>query len=519
MELPTLSVDISNPSSLFQKHLDDGSNNCILFSGKFGTGKSTFLEHFFLSKYDKYFTIILKPINYAVSSNSDIFEIIKVDIIKELFLKGALNIEEEIKVTKPEVLVNYVYKKPLSLVRTILSGISISSGFTGVDFDFSILNDLAEGFKKFEDKYNSQLQSDSNIGREYIVDSLTKVGSFHEFNIISQIIRNTISELNRLDIKTVLVIDDLDRIDPEHIFRILNVFSAHNSFKINEKDIIENKFAFSKVVLVADKLNLQHLFKHRYGEAADFEGYISKFYSKKIFDFTNEMAVVSYLRSNQFDTFNDREREFLKILMITMLRHGLLRIRNLIKPVENYVNPKLAKSQLANFDLSNISTTTDFYIELHDFYFSRPLQHLAMCFGDLDSFSEAFRNLKKNRGSFDMNQQHISKEALALLGHFLTNSSNHEKLFINMDAWINKVKVNEYRDIKSNIEGEQYVIKPKWCVSCKYTGETGFFRDHNVYLTSNLQGDFTCSYSYVFGSIDSFLDYLHDRDKFYAVFI
>ena len=39
--------------------------------------------------------------------------------------------------------------------------------------------------------------------------------------------------------KNVLVIDDLDRIDPEHIFRILNILSVHN----NHFDS-ENKFSF-----------------------------------------------------------------------------------------------------------------------------------------------------------------------------------------------------------------------------------------------------------------------------------
>ena len=49
---------------------------------------------------------------------------------------------------------------------------------------------------------------------------------------------NLIDQLKKDGKKTVLIIDDLDRIDPEHIFRLLNVFAAHLDIRDLEVQVL-----------------------------------------------------------------------------------------------------------------------------------------------------------------------------------------------------------------------------------------------------------------------------------------
>ena len=72
--------------------------------------------------------------------------------------------------------------------------------------------------------------------------------------------------------RKVLIIDDLDRMDPDHIFRIMNVFAA----QFDHERFGYNKFAFDKVIIVCDLDNLRNLFAHKYGSNVDFSGYIDK---------------------------------------------------------------------------------------------------------------------------------------------------------------------------------------------------------------------------------------------------
>src|SRR5690606_11957375 len=109
--------------------------------------------------------------------------------------------------------------------------------------------------------------------------------------IITQIIERKIQSLkvtkDNQTKETVLIIDDLDRIDPEHIFRILNVFGAHfeNGQFESFSSYTCNKFNFDKVILVCDINNIRNIFHSKYGTATDFAGYIDKFYTHEIFEY------------------------------------------------------------------------------------------------------------------------------------------------------------------------------------------------------------------------------------------
>ena len=81
-------ISIEKTSDRFALHLSVAGNLRIIFSGKYGFGKSYFLENFFRRYEDKYYTVFLSPVNYVISGNEDIFELIKADILKSLFLSG-----------------------------------------------------------------------------------------------------------------------------------------------------------------------------------------------------------------------------------------------------------------------------------------------------------------------------------------------------------------------------------------------------------------------------------------------
>ena len=75
------------PNKQFKAHLLIPNNHRIIFSGPFGTGKTYFLNSFFKDS-EEYEVIHLYPVNYSVSSNEDIFELIKYDVLFNLLDKG-----------------------------------------------------------------------------------------------------------------------------------------------------------------------------------------------------------------------------------------------------------------------------------------------------------------------------------------------------------------------------------------------------------------------------------------------
>ncbi|MGX7835563.1 hypothetical protein ACWKSR_10475, partial [Campylobacter fetus subsp. venerealis] len=82
-----MKFELEIPKKQFLAHLDLKNNYRIIFSGGFGTGKTYFLDDFF-KEHVKYEAIHIYPVNYSVSSNEDIFELIKYDILFKLLEKG-----------------------------------------------------------------------------------------------------------------------------------------------------------------------------------------------------------------------------------------------------------------------------------------------------------------------------------------------------------------------------------------------------------------------------------------------
>lgn len=281
-----MKINISREISRFDEFLDDSQNIKIIFSGKYGIGKTYFIHKFFDAKMDKYVPIYIMPIHYSVASNEDIFELIKVDILASLIKIGApfLTNDATMKVAISEMCKN----KPKEFAKTIVDVLRpLNKGF-------EIIENIINFFDAIEDYKKEMGENEKEVVGTYLSLWNTKTGSIYENDQITRIIKVIMDRLHSgRSNKYVLVIDDLDRLDPEHIFRILNILSVHEDYK-NEN---ENKFGFDKTILVCDINNIHEIYKYKYGERIDFNGYIDKFFSREIYQFANTNEVIDVAES------------------------------------------------------------------------------------------------------------------------------------------------------------------------------------------------------------------------------
>lgn len=285
----------------FSKHLN--ANPRIILSSKFGDGKSFFLQKMKEEQglKNKYEFLTIYPVNYQVVGNQDIFELIKRDILFQLMLHGMIS--NSVILKESEAFSWFVYMNGKSLVSDLLPYIAelglepeesatVLSAMKGL----KLFKSVKEKFEKFK---IDQLQTDD----ERIEAFLKRTDSrfIYECDVITQIIQKAINDFQRRTHKrVVLIVEDLDRIDPAHLFRILNVLSAHIDYSYKcfvkpDKSLIGNKFGLDNIVLVIDFNNLKRIYKHFYGEYTDFNGYISKFLSSVPFVYSLEKQKCEYV--------------------------------------------------------------------------------------------------------------------------------------------------------------------------------------------------------------------------------
>jgi hypothetical protein len=279
-----LKIDITSEIERFQNHLNLADNNQMIFSGIFGIGKTYFLKEFFKQKLENYELFLLSPVNYSISNNDDIIDYIKYDIAFELLGK---DLEYETTDFSKLLTVQFYLKDNFLDTMSLLakSGGDIGKAFSDI---YENLKTLVNNIKK----HNSEVQIDEKKELIDFLEELTaRNNSIYEENRITDLISGLVKKLKKNKEEVVLVIDDLDRLDPEHIFRILNVFACH--FDI--ENFKGNKFGFHKIILVCDIENIRNLFHSKYGSNVDFSGYIDKFYSREIHYFDNKEIVSTSL--------------------------------------------------------------------------------------------------------------------------------------------------------------------------------------------------------------------------------
>lgn len=304
-------IDISNNINDFKQVFESESR--IIFSAKFGDGKSYFLNEF-INSYDEkkndYYFIILHPVNYVVEENRDVIEYIKRDILFQLIKDNRI----------------YDFKEGYDKIfDAVCNGESL---LKLADFVASIIpvegiKDVYEGLKGLASTIYKKYKGQDvlHVVDDYLNGFYGKSGSISECDAFTYLIQKSLGQMMA---KSVLIIEDLDRIDPAHLFRIMNVLSSQVDNPYYSEAPNSNKFSFDKIILVMDYEIARHLFHHFYGKEANYEGYMNKFLNTlpysysireeahrqveaKLLDIckTKEvLSIVQQLSSNKEDSFS-----------------------------------------------------------------------------------------------------------------------------------------------------------------------------------------------------------------------
>ena len=333
----------------FKQYLDANSR-CIL-SAKFGNGKSYFISSFIKEYSNDYLFIPIYPVNYQVMDNKDIFELIKRDILIKLLSSEEININE-IELNAASLFYYFFTNNQELDILSIIPDINIY----GIDINISnVIKKLKNIKAKFE-TYKEQFKSVDKTSELYITKFDSLKGSIYEFDTISQLICDIIQEYKKKNPtkKVVLIIEDLDRIDPAHIFRILNVFSAHfDRYTLGpaefDKTCGDNKFCLDKIVTVCDIDNIKKIYAHIYGDKTDFTGYISKFSNSKEYIYSLKDKLKWYITNVLLDKDLVKYPKICDILSDMIIssmdekdtvKNNLRIIKNRISNADNFIRVK-----------------------------------------------------------------------------------------------------------------------------------------------------------------------------------
>ena len=335
----------------FLDHVGLKENNRIFFTAPFGSGKSTFLQEIFYNN-ENYFTIKLFPVNYSVSANEDVFELIKFDLLIELLgnFKEEINLEKEDFST---LLLSQMFVLKELKLTPIIFAILKQCGKIGK----SAVDVIKEVKKQYAD-FKSEMQDTEEIDIFSFLNLIqNQKGNEHEMDSVSTLIKNLVYRIKKNNKKqSVLIIDDLDRLDPDHTFRLFNIFSAH--FKEIDNT---NKFAFDKVIFVCDLENIKKIFQHKYGSDIDFAGYSDKFFSLVPYEFDNRRYIkekaediYTAIEFGPYITWVKNEGKFFRIvlaMMNSLIQARLLNLRMLLQ----YPHLKLNEHYFGNKEIKNES--------------------------------------------------------------------------------------------------------------------------------------------------------------------
>ena len=287
MQAPDFYIPVDKEITQFAQHLQ--THHRTILSAKFGDGKSYFIDKF---EKDKGVSAELKivkvyPVNYQIASNTDIFTLLKYDILLQL------------------------------LVNNMVSESSIRGVFLDREDGTEFLTAFLEGIVEIEPTPNTKISASAlpllkailKLPRKWkiwkggkrsartLIQDIEKSVPLYCEDSATRLIRQSLREWREKEgKKIVLVVEDLDRLDPAHLFRILNVFSAHMDFIYRNGDtpdetLVGSRFGFDSIVFVLEYENLKRIFKHFYGDDVAFSGYINKFIPQGYFEYSLRKVV------------------------------------------------------------------------------------------------------------------------------------------------------------------------------------------------------------------------------------
>jgi hypothetical protein len=321
----------------FEIHIRRQNNYRILFSGPFGVGKSTFLEWFFSNQQiqSEFEAYILSPVNYSIYSNEDILQYVKYDLIYKLVEKYPEGFKSKF-ISMGNAIETYVEYNKINVIVD-LALLAPKYGKQAHQF----LTIIKERWNEIQ-MIKKQAESSEFLLNDFTSAIQRTHGSIYESDTTTSIIEDLLLG-SHPEKEKVLIIDDIDRIDPHHVFRLFNVFSAHlDDYSRSGK----TKFGFDRIVFVCDERNIRNIYRNAYGADVDYNGYIDKFYSKRIFYFSNraklELAIEKIVRTAKIHSpeikVENRLRDsmlyyhtLIPYVLVRLVKIGEINIRTLSK--------------------------------------------------------------------------------------------------------------------------------------------------------------------------------------------
>ncbi len=267
------------------------------------------------------------------------------DILYQLLLHGMIS--GNVEITKAEALSWFINKKGANLLVDIIStvpdvglipedSVQVLAAIKSVKLFKTMKEKFSKIKEEFEQFYNSELRNEDSLIEKF----LDKVDTsfVYENDVVTKLIQKSIEDYKRRTGKqVVLLIEDLDRIDPAHLFRIFNVLSAHMDYCYKyslkpDHSLVGNKFGVDNIVLVIDYNNLKRIYHHFYGEQTDFKGYISKFLSSTPFYYSLAQLRDEYIL-NRFVEVTGFEKTIIKQLLSEDILKSA-RLREIIQSFE-----------------------------------------------------------------------------------------------------------------------------------------------------------------------------------------
>lgn len=425
-----IKISIDAIKSDFDSFLNIEKNSRVFFSGRFGIGKTYFLNEFFDSLKEKYDVFYLYPINYQISCNEDILELIKYDILVELLKKNKDILQEnKVEGIKDSTFLFYSWCRNKFLLNSVLqSAMDLTPSFLGkLGRPLKDLLEIDREFQEFKKEYKD--------GEKGLVEKYTKeikAKNISEVDYLSYLLKEKIIQ-QKGDKKSILVLDDLDRIDPEHIFRILNILSAYF-----EKEH-ENKFGFDSVIIVADYTNLKHIFHHKYGLKTNFSGYLDKFFTISPYYFDNKKAIIDTVDEIAKSIKNEEpnlsgaigESGYIKLFLSHIFRRvvdsEIINLRELLKAT---------KFQLS--ELKKGSYREDPFADNFQKIFDKAIKIVILSFSSIESFIEKIEVIKNSNTKLEKGMPFEKYIATMLKSFSMKIPENESEYLTWRDYKINK---------------------------------------------------------------------------------
>jgi hypothetical protein len=343
MNKDAFEIPVDGAIGWFYDHLSN--HDRTILSAKFGDGKSFFLQKFMADEKVKenYVFLTLYPVNYQVEENRDVFELIKYDLLIQMFVQKIM--EPDFKMSKVHAWGWCLQLHAPTLVEGLLpifSSLCLDEASAKMMAAFLMARKTVGKIKK---KAGELMEPVRDKQIENFIKEIAK-NPVSGQDVVTEIIQQGIVAYKKEhpDKKIVLIIEDMDRMDPAHLFRILNVFSAHIDYNYrfgtnSNQPFIGNKFGLDKVVFVMSYENTEHIFHHFYGEGADFNGYISKFCSSNIFTYSFSTEKEAYIYKRMAANTKVDESVLRYLVKPELLQeHSVREVVNAIEGLEGFIS-------------------------------------------------------------------------------------------------------------------------------------------------------------------------------------